>query len=147
MRHLLYLDRTTGEKSLVFSSFARGLDLVAESLTHHGLAYVRLEGSGGKRASAAIEAFQHAPDVRVLLLHSEAQSAGLNLLAATHLFLLEPLLNHAMELQAIGRVHRIGQTRPTHVYGYMVHDTVEERIMALAAEPVSYTHLTLPTID
>ena len=62
MRHLLYLDRTTGEKSLVFSSFARGLDLVAESLTHHGLAYVRLEGSGGKRASAAIEAFQHAPE-------------------------------------------------------------------------------------
>ena len=144
MRHLLYLDRTTGEKSLVFSSFARGLDLVAESLTHHGLAYVRLEGSGGKRASAAIEAFQHAPDVRVLLLHSEAQSAGLNLLAATHLFLLEPLLNHAMELQAIGRVHRIGQTRPTHVYGYMVHDTVEERIMALAAERSQSLYLDVP---
>ena len=147
MRHLLYLERTTGEKSLVFSSFARGLDLVAESLTHHGLAYVRLEGSGGKRASAAIEAFQHAPDVRVLLLHSEAQSAGLNLLAATHLFLLEPLLNHAMELQAIGRVHRIGQTRPTHVYGYMVHDTVEERIMALAAERSQSLYLDVPETE
>lgn len=144
IRHLVYLERTTGEKSLVFSSFARGLDLVAESLTHHGLAYVRLEGTGGKRASAAIEAFQHSPDVRVLLLHSEAQSAGLNLLAATHLFLLEPLLNHALELQAIGRVHRIGQTRPTHVYGYMVHDTVEERIMALAAERSQSLYLDAP---
>ena len=133
MRHLLHLQRTTGEKSLVFSSFARGLDLVAEGLERHGLEYARLDGSGGKRAGAQVEAFQHGPTVRVLLLHSEAQSAGLNLLAATHLFLLEPLLNHALELQAIGRVHRIGQTRPTHVYGYMVNDTVEERIVGLAA--------------
>lgn len=133
MRHLLHLHRTTGEKSLVFSSFARGLDLVADSLERHGLEYARLDGAGGKRAGAQVQAFQHGPTVRVLLLHSEAQSAGLNLLAATHLFLLEPLLNHALELQAIGRVHRIGQIRPTHVYGYMVHDTVEERMVGLAA--------------
>ncbi|WFD25319.1 RING-type E3 ubiquitin transferase [Malassezia nana] len=133
VRHLVHLQRTTGEKSLVFSSFARGLDLVAESLERHGLAYARLDGTGGKRAGAQVDAFQHVPTVRVLLLHSEAQSAGLNLLAATHLFLLEPLLNHALELQAIGRVHRIGQTRPTHVFGYMVNDTVEERILGLAA--------------
>lgn len=133
LRHLVYLQRTTGEKSLVFSSFARGLDLVAESLEQHGLRYARIDGTGGKRAGAAVDAFQHDPDVRVLLLHSEAQSAGLNLLAATHLFLLEPLLNYAMELQAMGRVHRIGQTRPTFVYGYMVRDTVEERIVGMAA--------------
>ena len=134
IRHLVHIQCTTGEKSLVFSSFARGLDLVASNLERHGLAYARVDGTGGKRSSAAVHAFQHKPDVRVLLLHSEAQSAGLNLLAATHMFLLEPLLNHAMELQAIGRVHRIGQTRPTYVYGYMVRDTVEERIVALAAE-------------
>jgi len=133
VQHLVHLRRTTGEKSLVFSSFARGLDLVAESLRGNGVPYVRLEGTGGKRVGAVVEQFQHAADVHVLLLHSEVQSAGLNLLAATHLFLLEPLMNHALELQAIGRVHRIGQTRPTHVYCYMVNDTVEPRIVALAA--------------
>ena len=131
-KHLLYLHRTTREKSLVFSSFARGLDLVAESLRANGVPYARLEGGGSRRVGATVDAFQHT-DVPVLLLHSEVQSAGLNLLAATHLFLLEPLMNHALELQAIGRVHRIGQTRATHVYCYMVHDTVEQRIVALAA--------------
>lgn len=131
-KHLLHLHRTTREKSLVFSSFARGLDLVAESLRANGVPYARLEGGGSKRVGATVDAFQHT-DVPVLLLHSEVQSAGLNLLAATHLFLLEPLMNHALELQAIGRVHRIGQTRATHVYCYMVHDTVEQRIVALAA--------------
>ncbi|WFC97941.1 RING-type E3 ubiquitin transferase [Malassezia yamatoensis] len=132
-KHLLYLRRTSGEKSLVFSSFSRGLDLVAESLRANGLAYARLEGSGSKKVGSTVERFQNSSEISVLLLHSEVQSAGLNLLAATHLFLLEPLMNHALELQAIGRVHRIGQTRATNVYCYMVNDTVEQRIVSLAA--------------
>ena len=131
-KHLVHLHRTTGEKSLVFSSFSRGLDLVAESLRANGLQYARLEGGGSKKVGATVETFQHSPHINILLLHSEVQSAGLNLLAATHLFLLEPLMNHALELQAIGRVHRIGQTRATNVYCYMVNDTVEQRIVALA---------------
>jgi E3 ubiquitin-protein ligase SHPRH len=43
-------------------------------------------------------------------------------------FLCEPLINTAIELQAIARVHRIGQHRPTTVWMYLVSDTVEESI-------------------
>ena len=61
-------------------------------------------------------------------LHARAHSSGLNLINATHVFLCEPLINTAIELQAIARVHRIGQHHPTTVWMYLVDNTVEESI-------------------
>ena len=34
---------------------------------------------------------------------------------AQHVLLVEPLLDPAVQAQAVGRVHRIGQSRPTQV--------------------------------
>jgi E3 ubiquitin-protein ligase SHPRH len=53
---------------------------------------------------------------RVLLLLVSQGGLGLNLVEAQHVVLLEPLLDPAVEQQAISRVNRFGQTRPTHVH-------------------------------
>ena len=55
-------------------------------------------------------------------------SNGLNLTEASHVILMEPNLNPAIELQAIGRVDRIGQMQETFVHRFIVADSVEETI-------------------
>lgn len=42
----------------------------------------------------------------------------------------EPCINPAIEKQAIGRVHRIGQSRNVHVKYMLVNNTIEERLVA-----------------
>jgi hypothetical protein len=42
-------------------------------------------------------------------------SVGINLTAASHVFLMEPALNPALEEQAIGRAWRMGQKRSVAV--------------------------------
>merc|ERR1712080_65199 len=56
---------------------------------------------------------------------------GLNIVEAQHVLMVDPCMNPAMHMQAIGRVHRIGQTKETTVYQFVVRDSIEERIVKL----------------
>ncbi|KAK7931318.1 hypothetical protein PG985_002030 [Apiospora marii] len=62
----------------------------------------------------------------VLLMSTQAGGMGLNIQWATHLIFMEPEYNPYMEDQAIGRAHRVGQTRTVTVYRLFVESTVEE---------------------
>lgn len=78
--------------------------------------------------------FKENVGTEVFLLHARAYSSGLNLVNASHVFLCEPLLNTALELQAIARVDRIGQQHETTVWLYFVAGTVEESIYNLSVQ-------------
>ncbi len=46
-------------------------------------------------------------------------------------YLMEPCLDPAVEVQAAGRIHRLGQTKPVHVIRYAFKDSPEYNITKL----------------
>ena len=122
-RHLYWLrEHDPGSKAIIFSQYREFLDVLGRAFAQYKISFTRFDDKDG------IEKFKSDPAVECFLLHAKAHSTGLNLVAASHVFLCEPLINTAIELQAIARVHRIGQQRSTTVWMYLVSDTVEESI-------------------
>ena len=59
---------------------------------------------------------------------------GLNLTEAQHVILLEPVLDPGAEAQAMKRVDRIGQTRPTCVHRFLLSGDGGKRAGTLEAK-------------
>jgi hypothetical protein len=119
-----------GQKALVFSQFTGLLDLLEPHLQQRGLPFERLDGKTRRRPER-IARFQQDPDCRVFLISLKAGGFGLNLTAASYVFVLDPWWNPAAEMQAIDRAHRIGQQRTVHAYRLVCRGTVEERVLEL----------------
>ncbi|KAJ5385314.1 Zinc finger RING-type [Penicillium concentricum] len=126
-RHILWLrEHDPGAKSIIFSQYGSFLSVLQSAFSSLGIVTTSIDFPNG------IEKFKTDPAIECFCLHGKAQSSGLNLIVATHVFLCEPLINTAIELQIIARVHRIGQYRPTTVWMYLVSGTVEESIYEIS---------------
>lgn len=122
--------RAEGHKALVFSQFVSFLTYVKRRLDAERIRYEYLDGQTRDRAEH-VARFQEDPSYDVFLISLKAGGTGLNLTAASYVFLLDPWWNPAVEAQAIDRTHRIGQTRPVLACRLVARDTVEERILEL----------------
>ncbi|MBX3467260.1 MAG: hypothetical protein KF878_10230, partial [Planctomycetes bacterium] len=123
-----------GHRALVFSQFTAHLALVRSALDEAGVPYHYLDGRTPPRArQAEIDGFQRG-DRPLFLVSLKAGGVGLNLTGADYVLHLDPWWNPAVEDQATGRAHRLGQRRPVTVYRFMATGTVEEQILALHAD-------------
>jgi len=68
-------------------------------------------------------------NITVFLISLKAGGVGLNLVAANHVFLVDPWWNPAVEEQAIQRVHRIGQTKDVFVTRLICNKSIEQRVL------------------
>ncbi|XP_062862969.1 E3 ubiquitin-protein ligase SHPRH [Trichomycterus rosablanca] len=118
-----------GAKSLVFSTWQGVLDIIAKALLDNNLEFSQINGI--HKFQENLSSFKYEEKINILLLPLHTGSNGLNIIEATHVLLVEPILNPAHELQAIGRVHRIGQTKPTFVHRFLIKSTIEERMQAM----------------
>lgn len=116
-------------KCLVFSTWQSVLDIIAKALFDNTMEFSQINGN--HKFQENLSSFKYDAKINILLLPLHTGSNGLNIIEATHVLLVEPILNPAHELQAIGRVHRIGQTKPTFVHRFLIKSTIEERMQTM----------------
>lgn len=128
----MFLLSLTTAKSLVFSQFNSTLQWLQEELPKHGFEFRTLTGSMSmKQRAKALQDFQSDPPTTIFLLSLRAGGVGINLTQANKVYIMEPSFNPALERQAIGRVHRLGQKRNTEVTRLVMKDSVEIRLLKI----------------
>jgi SNF2 family DNA or RNA helicase len=151
-----------GSKVLIFSQYLGFLDILGISLRKEGIPVFRLDGQMSlKERVAALDRFNKAKSTpvrrggggggggddddddddledenivrgSVFLASMKAGGVGINLVAASSVFILDPWWNFAIEDQCINRIHRIGQkAKIVRVRKFVVNDSVEEKIVRL----------------
>lgn len=129
LRHVLNLKRRDPDvKIVIYSQWAKFLSGLLHALVENGV------GAIMRTKPQSVYQFKIEMDLTCFLLHTRHDSAGLTLTNATHVILCEPMLTTALELQAISRVHRIGQNKPTTVWLFSVESTVEQAILNLSTQ-------------
>ena len=115
-------------KVVVFSEYERMTHLAGEELRKLGIGFVSLHGAvPSRQRGALIEKFRSDPECQVFL-STDAGGVGLNLQAASAVVNFEPPWNPARLEQRIGRVHRLGQSRPVSVIHMLTSESIEERV-------------------
>lgn len=134
--------KAKNERALVISQWTGFLDLIAESLESHNksddnshaksISFGKLDGRmSAKEREQVVAWFQQDKRLDVLLISLRTGGMGLNLTAASHVFIMEPSWNPSVESQAIDRAHRFGQSRPVRVVRFIMKNTIEERVVEL----------------
>jgi hypothetical protein len=119
-----------GHKVLVFSQFVTMLDILRETVKARGWTHFYLSGATENRGEL-VEKFQTTEGAAVFLISLKAGGFGLNLTAASYVVLFDPWWNPAVEMQAIDRTHRIGQTSKVMAYRLLMKDSIEQKIRQL----------------
>ncbi len=123
-----------GQKTIVFSQWTEVLELIVRACADNGIAAVQ---GWGSRFQVEVNRFKTSPAANVLLLPMSKGAQGLNLTEAQNVLLVEPCIDTGLELQAISRVHRIGQTKETLVVRFIILDSVEEQVLRLSRQKLA----------
>lgn len=102
-------DLVDGHKVIVWAIFQEDAAVICEALDKAGTHYVKLVGGMTSRAQQdAIDSFQQAPSVRVMVANQQAAGVGINLTASSYSIYYSRNLSLEADLQSEARNHRGG---------------------------------------
>ena len=127
------LMQSTRERLVVFYSFNHELSALAQMCKEMGKPLSVVNGEG-----IDLEAYEKGEE-SVTLLQYQAGAKGLNLQKSNKVIFYSPTERCEDYMQALKRIHRIGQERPCFYYRIMCEGSVEERIYSALERGVDYT--------
>jgi len=118
-------------KVVIFSQWQRTHELLQRRLTPRGYEHVMFNGSvPGEQRRGLVDRFREDPKCRAFL-STDAGGVGLNLQHASVVVNMDLPWNPAVLEQRIGRVHRLGQSRPVQVVNFISQGTIEESMLGV----------------
>jgi superfamily II DNA or RNA helicase len=134
-----------GGKCVVFTQFIETQKFLSAALEHNGLTCAMFNGQmSADEKEQAIRVFRGAADV---LVSTEAGGEGRNLQFANVLINYDLPWNPMKVEQRIGRLDRIGQTRPVEIYNLVYQDTLEERIVQVLQDRIKLFEESVGSLD
>ncbi|KAK8937941.1 ATP-dependent DNA helicase DDM1 [Platanthera guangdongensis] len=145
LQRLLTLLLARKHKILIFSQFTKLIDLLDYYLSEIGMEVCRIDGKVKlDERRKQIEDFNNlSSNINIFLLSTRAGGLGINLTAADTCIIYDSDWNPQMDLQAMDRCHRIGQTKPVHVYRLATSHSVEGRIIKKAFGKLKLEHVVI----
>ncbi|XP_027348851.1 chromatin-remodeling ATPase INO80-like isoform X2 [Abrus precatorius] len=151
--------RAENHRVLLFAQMTKMLNILEDYMNYRKYRYFRLDGSSTiQDRRDMVRDFQHRTDIFVFLLSTRAGGLGINLTAADTVIFYESDWNPTLDLQAMDRAHRLGQTKdvssifpstspfPFHlvtVYRLICKETVEEKILVRASQKSTVQNLVM----
>ena len=121
--------QANGDRALVFTRFAKVIEILGECLASEGLEYLSLQGNTDVSArQELINEFNEDESIPVFLLTTGSGGTGINLTAANKVIIFDQSDNPQDDIQAENRAHRLGQTRPVEIIRLISEGTVEELV-------------------
>ncbi|XP_038720061.1 chromatin-remodeling ATPase INO80-like [Tripterygium wilfordii] len=136
--------RDGNHRVLLFAQMTKMLNILEDYMNYRKYRYLRLDGSSTiMDRRDMVRDFQHRNDIFVFLLSTRAGGLGINLTAADTVIFYESDWNPTLDLQAMDRAHRLGQTKDVTVYRLVCKETVEEKILQRASQKSTVQQLVM----
>lgn len=136
------------DKVVLVSCFTSVLSMIEANLIKPKCwGYARLDGTTTQNdRQMLVDTFNRtsADKSFIFLLSSKAGGMGLNLVGANRLIMFDADYNPAIDAQAMARIYRPGQTKPTTIYRLFTAGTIEEIVFQRQEQK---TNLATMTVD
>lgn len=124
-----------GHRALIFVQFVETLMLLSDYATYRGWEYCSFYGTITQvEREKEITRFNENPSIPLFFLTTHSGGLGINLSSADTVILYDSDWNPQQDIQAMDRVHRIGQKKNVAVYQLITLNSIDVHLLKIAEE-------------